>query len=74
MEKPDLPDLTGNVAEFEIYRAAKVMIGFFQTDAGRKAALTADQFRREGYLEGFKTWRRIVEAIAHLHATRGGVD
>jgi hypothetical protein len=70
MEKLELPDLTGNVAEFEIYRAAKVMIGFFQGDAGHKAALTAEQFRGEGDLNGFKVWRRIIEAIAHLQATR----
>jgi hypothetical protein len=65
----DRNTLTYNVAEIDIYRAAKLMIEYYGNEAAIHAALRADYFYKDGDMEGFKTWKRIVDAIKVMQNT-----
>jgi hypothetical protein len=60
-EEPEA--LASNVAEIDIYRAAKQMIDLYDNEAGIRAALRADQLLEEGDTKGSAVWQQIVEAI-----------
>ena len=70
MELDEALDLSANIAEIDIYRAAKMMIEIYGNDAGIRAALRADYFYRDGDMEGFETWKRIVSAVGELQVMK----
>jgi hypothetical protein len=64
MTKPEGPEaMASNVAEIEVYRAAKQMIDYYDNEAAIRSALRADTLLRLGDTQGSVLWKRIVEAI-----------
>lgn len=59
----DREALASNVAEIDVYRAAKLMIEYYDNEAAIHAALRADHFYKDGDMEGFRIWKKIVDAI-----------
>ena len=66
----DRDALSSNVAEIDTYRAAQLMIEFYGNIAAVQAALRADHFYKEGDMEGFQTWKRILDAIKVMQNIR----
>ena len=55
--------------DFDINRAAKVIIKQYGEDAPTHAAMRADVALEGGYLEGHEVWKRILRAIEELQGT-----
>jgi hypothetical protein len=45
------------------------MIELYDSDAGWKAGLRADQLFEEGDMDGFHVWARIANAVKQLQGT-----
>lgn len=54
------------IIEADVWRAAHKMIELYDLDAGWRAGLRADQLYKEGDIDGFHAWVRIVAAIKDL--------
>lgn len=52
--------------EIDTWRAAAEMMRQHEEDAALEAALKADAHLEKGDMEGFRAWKRIVDAINTL--------
>ena len=58
--------------EKDVYRAANLMIEYYDLDAAIMAALRADHFFEQGDIDGSREWKRIVDAINVLQQDSPG--
>lgn len=59
------------VDEIDIYRAAKLLVDQYGSDAAVQADLRADAMIERGDMAGATVWKRIVRAIAELQSRKG---
>jgi hypothetical protein len=52
--------------EIDIWRAANRMIDLYGAEAALNAALRSDKMLDQGNVDGFHTWKRVVDAIRDL--------
>ncbi len=54
------------IPDIDIYCAAKLLIDDLGYDAPIHAAMRADAMLDAGDLDGYATWRRIIQAVGEL--------
>lgn len=52
--------------DIDIWRAAEQMRKLYGADAAIHSAMRADKLMDQGDVEGFKMWKRVVDAINEL--------
>ena len=60
------------MSDWDIYRAANVLIRQHGEDAPLEAAMRADAMLERGDLDGYTVWRRILRAVEKLCRTEPG--
>jgi hypothetical protein len=58
-----MPEVTSSIAEIDIQRVAKLIIGRYGANAHWIAAARSDEMLKRGDLAGQKVWIRILQAI-----------
>lgn len=54
------------IEEPDIWRAAKILVDRYGSEAGVEATLRADKYASEGDMEGRAVWLRILKAVDAL--------
>jgi len=54
------------MTEFEIWRAAYLMLRWYGETAQQESARRADEFVTAGDADGAASWHRVIEAIGQL--------
>lgn len=60
------------IPDIDIWRCAALMIKGYGKTADIEAASRADEFQKQGDLDGQRTWLRIVKAIDALQNVQPG--
>ena len=57
------------IPDLDIFRSANLLVKQRGEDASIEAAMRADAMLVKGYMDGYRTWRRILRAIEELQGT-----
>ena len=60
------------VSDIDIYRAAKILVKQYGTEAPIEAAMHADAMLNMGDLDGLAVWKRVLAAVTKLLDTQPG--